>query len=107
MDSFLLFIFSRLRQGATRVWSFIRIRATGLWSFIVEDFWSPRLAKIAVEFCVEAAVLIAVFPILDTIIKGGIKDVTRSLIGWSIGLPALLLLFAGVITAIIRDDGED
>ncbi len=94
MISFLLAIYSRTRQVAAK-----------LWNFFVEDFWGPRLAKIAVEFCTEAAVLVAIFPLLDTIIKGG--HVTRPLIGWSVGLPAILLLFAGVIAAIIKVDGED
>ena len=79
-----------------------------IWNFVVEDFWSARLAKIAAEFCAEAAVLIAVFSILDTIItKGGLKYVTWPLVGWSVGLPAILLVFAGIITAIIKEDREN
>ncbi len=93
--------FRSVGRRLLQIWASLR-------NFFVEDFWGPKLAKIAADFCAEAAVLIAVFPILDTIInKGGLKDVTWPLIGWSVGLPVILLVFAGVITAIIKEAGKD
>ena len=61
-------------------------------------FSGPRFAKIAVEFFTEAAVLVAVFPILDTIIEpGGVARITTPLVAWSEGLAALFLALAGII----------
>jgi len=66
--------------------------------FLVSAFIGPRFAKIAVEFFTEAAVLVAVFPILDTLIEGGgMAKLTESLVAWSEGLAAFFLLLAGII----------
>lgn len=57
--------------------------------------------RIAIEFCTEAAVLIAVFPILDTVIplgggNTGLRNLTWGLVLKSEGI-ALILLMAAVI----------
>jgi hypothetical protein len=67
--------------------------------WLVRTFLGPRFAKIAVEFFTEAAVLVAVFPVLDTIIEnGGLLNVTWPLVAWSEGLAVLFLFLAGIIS---------
>jgi hypothetical protein len=64
-------------------------------------FVGPRFVKIAVEFFTEAAVLVAVFPILDTIIQvGGMQKVTWSLVAWSEGIAGMLIVFAGILSEL-------
>jgi hypothetical protein len=75
------------------------------WSTAV--FLSPRFGKIGVEFFKEAAVLVAVFPILDRIIeKGGMAKVTWSLVAWSEGIAAMLLFFAGILAEMAERTGR-
>jgi len=64
---------------------------------LVGAFGHPKFADIAVEFCTEAAVLIFVFPILDTVVQFGTKKVTLRLGLGSVGLAILLLFIAGTI----------
>jgi len=71
------------------------------WRWLVGVFLGPRFGKIGVEFFTEAAVLVAVFPILDTIIeKGGTPKVTWSLVAWSEGIAVMLLFFAGILSEL-------
>ena len=73
--------------------------------------WHPEVRKIAIEFCTEAAVLVAVFPVLDTIIggraaqpaQGGMRNVTWSLVIASEGLAAFLLALACIMSLGKRD----
>jgi hypothetical protein len=66
--------------------------------------WHPEVRKQFIEFFTEAAVLVAVFPILDTIIGGrgaqasqsGIK-ITWTLVMSSEGLALFLLLVACIM----------
>lgn len=72
--------------------AFIAVRkalvVSGRW--FGEVFRGPRFWKIASEFCSEAAVLIAVFPVLEKwISKGSIP--TR----WAVGSEAFALLLFG------------
>jgi hypothetical protein len=60
-------------------------------------FAHPKFAGIAQEFFTEAAVLVFVFPVLDTIVQFGKAKVTIKLALGSIGVAVLLLSFAGII----------
>jgi hypothetical protein len=64
-----------------------------------------KFFKIAMEFFTEAAVLVAVFPILDTIIEplGGVQKVTWPLVAWSEGIAAGLLFLAGIISMAVKE----
>jgi len=66
-------------------------------------FGHPKFAAIAQEFFTEAAVLVFVFPILDTIVQFGRQKVTLSLGLGSIGVAVLLLFVAGIIGGRIKD----
>jgi hypothetical protein len=66
-------------------------------------FGHPKFADIVVEFCTEAAVLIFVFPILDTVVQFGSKKVTLRLGLVSVGLAILLLFIAGTIKGRAKD----
>jgi hypothetical protein len=71
------------------------------WIGIRDTFGGPaKFFKIASEFFTEAAVLVAVFPILDTIIEplGGVQKVTWALVVWSEGIAAGLLVLAGIMS---------
>ena len=65
---------------------------------------APEAYKIAVQFCTEAAVLICVFPILDTIVpingdlRSNLKKVTWGLVVTSEGLATLLLALAVIMS---------
>jgi hypothetical protein len=81
---------------ALRIWRASR-------AYFLRAIHDPATQSIAVEFCTEAAVLVAVFPILDTILGnrglqsipgGGAKEVTWSLVLVSEGLAAFLLFLA-------------
>jgi hypothetical protein len=82
----------RLSVYGTALRGLLRVRG-----FLIAAFIGPRFAKIAVEFFTEAAVLVAVFPILDTIIEArGTARITRPLVAWSEGLAAFFLVLAGI-----------
>jgi glycerol-3-phosphate acyltransferase PlsY len=84
--------------------------SSGIWlasrNYYGKAIRDPGIQKIAIEFCTEAAVLVAVFPILDTILgtpgmqpaAGGIKEVTWTLVVTSEGLAALLLFLASIMS---------
>jgi hypothetical protein len=57
------------------------------------------------EFFIEAAVLVAVFPVLDTIIQplGGVQKVTWQLVAWSEGIAGALLLLAGIMSMAVKE----
>lgn len=64
--------------------------------------------KIAEVFLTEVAVLVAIFPILDTVIEQGQSKVTRSLVWGSIALAVSCLLLAGIAAGIIaKEDREE
>jgi|ERR1051326_3285616 hypothetical protein len=66
---------------------------------------NPETKKIAIEFCTEVAVLLAVFPMLDTLIANqasqGVSNTAVSGSGWLLtgayGVAALFLIFAVII----------
>jgi hypothetical protein len=60
-------------------------------------FSHPRFADIAQEFFTEAAVLVFVFPVLDTVVQFGRAKVTWRLTAGSVGVTVLLLFCAGII----------
>jgi hypothetical protein len=60
-------------------------------------FVGPSFAGVAKEFFLEAAVLIAVFPVLDSLIQKG--KVSLYMVLGSEGLAVLLLAVAGILAA--------
>jgi hypothetical protein len=83
----------------------IAVQGTALtvWHWLRQIFWGPRFWKIASEFLLEAAVLIAVFPILEEWInKGTVR------IRWALGselFAAGLLALAAIMASI--EHGEE
>ena len=73
--------------------------SAGIWRWLIRVFLGPGFFEIAVEFFTEATVLVAVFPILDTIIERAGK-VTRSLMVWSEGLAAIFVILAGILSEL-------
>ena len=77
----------------------------------VPDLWSrfygllrkAKFTKIMFTFFTEAAVLVAVFPVLDVIIdsmhKGGLQ-VTWHLVAWSEGIAGGLILLASIMSGL-------
>ena len=65
--------------------------------------------EVAIEFFTEAAVLIAVFPILDTVIPigntGGIKNLTWALVLGSEGIALLFFILAVILAGVAKDRG--
>jgi hypothetical protein len=88
-------------RAVLRLWALCQ---SYIWSFIRH----PGIHKIAIEFCTEVAVLVAVFPILDTIIpitggaqasgQNGMKNVTWPLVITSEGIAGLFLILAGIMS---------
>ena len=60
-------------------------------------------AKILIEFLTEVAVLVLVFPMLDTIVETQSK-VTGLMVFVSIGIAGFCLLIAGIMAGIISKD---
>jgi hypothetical protein len=57
------------------------------------------------EFCVEAAVLVAVFPVLDTLIqRGSLKNVGWRMMCGSEGLAVALFLIAVIMSKAIKGE---
>lgn len=54
------------------------------------------------EFLLDASVLVFVFPILDSLVQFGKKSLTRSLVGWSMGI-ALLFFGLAVIMGVVGE----
>jgi hypothetical protein len=86
----------------------LRYYLARLYHYGSKGLQSDEPAKIAIEFCTEAAVLIAVFPILDTIIpigggETGLKNLTWGLILKSEGIALILLMAAVIISGRERD----
>jgi len=84
-----------------RLWRQVAAATTSAGDFFGAVFFGPKFARIAVEFFTEAAVLVAVFPILDTIIGHG--RVTRSLAFGIAGLVLFFLFLAGIIARLAGD----
>jgi len=60
-------------------------------------FGHAKFASIAQEFFTEAAVLVFVFPVLDTVVQFGTKKVTWGLGLGSVAFAIFLLFWAGII----------
>lgn len=73
------------------------------WDWMGRVFWGPRFWKIASEFFLEAAVLIAVFPVLDTLITS--HKVTVHWVIESEGLAIGLLALAAILGSV--EHGEE
>ena len=58
------------------------------------------------EFLLDAAVLVFVFPVLDSLAQFGTRALTRSLVGWSIGISFLFLGLA-LIMAVASERAGD
>jgi hypothetical protein len=74
-----------------------------LWDRFFALLRRARFTKIMFNFFTEAAVLVAVFPVLDVIIdsmhKGGLQ-VTWHLVAWSEGIAAGLILLASIMSGL-------
>jgi hypothetical protein len=70
---------------------------------------AKETVEVAIEFFTEAAVLIAVFPILDTVIPigntGGIKNLTWALVLVSEGIALLFFILAIILAGVAKDRG--
>jgi len=79
----------------------------GVWDNFVRVVRKPKVREIFSTFCAEVAVLVAVFPILDSIIgnrqtPSGIQNVT-----WSLGLSSAIIVIVFLLAAIaIVDKGD-
>jgi hypothetical protein len=60
-------------------------------------FGHPGFVNVAQEFFTEAAVLVFVFPVLDTVVQFGTKKVTWRLALGSVGVTVFLLFWAGIL----------
>jgi hypothetical protein len=91
--------YSKITHSIAVRWIFIREWFRAVFTFPHKFF------RIAMEFFTEAAVLVAVFPILDTIVgpTGGFQKVTWPLVMWSEGIAAGLLLLAGIISMAVKE----
>jgi hypothetical protein len=63
--------------------------------------------KIGIEFLTEVAVLVVVFPVLDTIIQRGQSNVTRGMVVGSFGLSIACIVLAGIAAGIIAKDDDE
>jgi hypothetical protein len=68
--------------------------------FVIRVFREGGLATKIAEFLVEVAVLVMVFPILDTVIEKDLSKVTLQLVFWSIVISVGCLFVAGIISMI-------
>jgi hypothetical protein len=71
--------------------------------FVLRVFREGGLAEKSATFLTEVAVLVLVFPILDTIVEKGQSKVTPSLVIWSILIAVGCLFLAGVISMIAKE----
>jgi hypothetical protein len=74
-----------------------------LWGRLYRVLGKAKFSKIMLNFLTEAAVLVAVFPILDVIIdsmKPGGLQVTWHLVIWSEGIAGGLLFFACIMSGL-------
>lgn len=62
-----------------------------------DGFGHPKFVDVAQEFFTEAAVLVFVFPVLDTIVQFGTNKVTWRLALGSLGTTVFLLFWAGIL----------
>ena len=69
-----------------------------IWAFLVRVCLCKGFGRIVAEFLTEVAVLVLVFPILDTIIQKGQSNVTKSLVILSVVLTVSCLFVAGIIS---------
>ena len=75
-----------------------------LWSFAVSVARRSDFARITVDFLTEVAVLVMVFPTLDTIIEKGQSKVTRGLVIWSVAIALICLFMAGIISMFGKEE---
>lgn len=68
--------------------------------FVIRVIREGNLAGKIAELLVEVAVLVMVFPVLDTIIAKDFSKVTISLVFWSIVIPVGCLFMAGVLSMV-------
>jgi len=72
-----------------------------IWTLVIRALLNANFPEITIQFFTEAAVLVAVFPVLDAIIdslNGGPAKVTWQLVLWSEGIAGFLLLLAGIMS---------
>jgi hypothetical protein len=73
------------------------------WAFLVKAFFNRNFAQIVVEFLTEVAVLVLVFPTLDTIIERGSSKVTGPIVYGSIATTVGCLFVAGIISMHLKE----
>ena len=87
-----------------RAWNAVIESLTALRLYCRNAMRNPETTKIAIEFCTEIAVLVAVFPVLDTLINKGPVQQGRILavLAYSLGIAAAFFIFA-VIMAVRKE----
>jgi hypothetical protein len=70
-----------------------------VWNFLYETFRKAESRHIWVTFCTEAAVLIAVFPILETVLRNPGNQAAFGL--WHIVIVSLFLTILFLLAAVI------
>ena len=88
-------VISGLRHGA-------RCTAVGVRRFIsgISPTQRLRIAKLAVEYFNEAAVLVLVFPLLDVIVQYGVKSVSARLVFGSVAISVILFILGAILSLI-------
>jgi hypothetical protein len=86
-------------------------KSTKKWRLAANNFFTRisvqrGFIKIFIEFLTEVAVLVLVFPTLDTIIEQGKSKVTKSMVFGSVAIAFVCLFVAGIMAGIISKDGE-
>jgi hypothetical protein len=88
-------------------WSAAAARLSYLRRYCNRALESKETIKIAIEFCTEVAVLVAVFPILDTLIGSGGTGIQRTsvlnVLFGSLAIAAIFFIFA--IIMAVRKEG--
>ena len=108
-------------SGLIEFYSKVIQRLSVEWEYLVGTFRRPGTKRVASEFFAEVAVLVAVFPILDTIVESRFRDLSASnrvmaregpfglswpLIVLSYSIVLICFLIAIVLSAKEEDDRE-
>ena len=92
-----------MAAALVRVRNAVMVPLTALRLYCRNAMRNPETTKIAIEFCTEIAVLVAVFPLLDTLInKGPAQARVSTVAAYSLGIAAAFFVFA-VIMAVRKE----
>lgn len=86
------------RFGSIRQSTIAKFRRFQAWA--LETFIGPKFAKLAMEFFTEVAVLVFVFPVLDTVIQFGRRKLSWQLAGVSIGVAVVCMVLAAIMARV-------